>query len=138
MELAAVAAQMPRFKSLNTQVLAISTDSVYSTKIMLQTSPSGRKVNFPILSDRALRVSKQYGILNEDAGFAYRGAFIIDPEGRVQWSIVNPQPVGRSIQEILRIIEALQYNLSTGLGVPPDWHPGNKGIPIGWDYVGRY
>ena len=105
---------------------------------MIKTSPSVRNVNYPILSDRSLRVSKQYGILNEDAGSAYRGSFLIDPEGRVQWSIVNPQPVGRSIEEILRIIEGLQYNRSTNQGLPPDWHPGNKGIPTGWDYVGKY
>ncbi|AOY78351.1 hypothetical protein BJL90_12180 [Clostridium formicaceticum] len=129
---------MPRFNALNTEVLAITTDSVYSTKIMLQTSPSARKVNYPILSDRSLRVSKQYGVLNEDAGFAYRGSFLIDPEGRVQWSIVNPQPVGRSIEETLRIIEGLQYNRATGEGLPPDWQPGSRGIPTGWDYVGKY
>lgn len=129
---------MPRFHALNTKVLAISTDSVYSTKIMLQSTPSGKKVNFPILSDRALRVSRAYGVLNEEEGFAFRGSFLIDPEGKVQWSIVNPQPVGRSIEETLRVLAALQYNRATGEGLPPDWHPGDKGIPIGWDYVGRY
>jgi peroxiredoxin (alkyl hydroperoxide reductase subunit C) len=129
---------MPRFDALNTIVLAISTDSIYCTKIMLQTSPSGRGVNFPILSDRALRVSRQYGILNENEGFAYRASFIIDPEGRVQWSIVNPQPVGRSIEEILRVLAGLQYNRSTDMALPPDWQPGERGIPTGWDYVGKY
>lgn len=129
---------MPEFNTLNTEVLAISTDSVYSTKIMLQTSPSGRKVNFPILSDRSLRVSRQYGILNEDEGFAYRASFLIDPEGRVQWSVVNPQPVGRSIEETLRVIAALQYNRTAVQALPPDWQPGERGIPTGWDYVGKY
>ncbi len=105
---------------------------------MIKTSPSGRMVNFPILSDRSLTVSKQFGILNEDAGFAYRGSFLIDPQGKVQWSVVNPQPVGRSIEETLRVIAGLQYNLATGEGLPPNWKPGDRGIPTGWDYVGRY
>jgi len=119
-------------------VLAISTDSIYSHKIFLQTSPSGQKVNFPVLSDRTQEVSKTYGILREAEGFAYRATFIIDPEGRIQYYGVNPQPVGRNIDEILRIIAGLQYNRATGCGVPAGWMPGEPGIPIGWEFVGKY
>ncbi len=79
-----------------------------------------------------------YGVLNEKEGFAYRAAFIIDPEGRIQGYLVNPQPVGRNIDEIIRIIKALQYHRKTGLGVPAGWKPGDPGIPTGWEYVGKY
>ncbi|QEK13543.1 redoxin domain-containing protein [Crassaminicella thermophila] len=123
---------------MNTEVLAISTDSIYSHKIFTQTSPSGKKINYPLLSDRTQEVSKKYGILNEKEGFAYRGAFIIDPEGTIQAIIINPQPVGRNIDEILRIIQALQFNRKTGLGAPAGWNVGDPGIKIGWDYVGKY
>lgn len=119
-------------------VLGISTDSIYSHKIFQQTSPSGRKINFPLLSDRTQRVSKKYGILNENEGFDWRGAFIIDPEGKIQAWMTNPQPVARNIDEIIRIIMALQFNRRTGRGAQAGWEPGNPGIPLGWDYVGKY
>lgn len=136
--MAAVADRICEFQSINTQVLAISTDSIYSHKIFTQTSPSGKKVNYPLLSDRTQKVSKQYGILNEKEDFAYRAAFIIDPQGTIQGFIVNPQPVGRNIDELIRIIKGLQYNRKTGRGIPVGWLPGDPGIPIGWKYIGKY
>jgi peroxiredoxin (alkyl hydroperoxide reductase subunit C) len=126
------------FKKLNTVVLGISTDSIYSHKIFEETSPSGQKINFPLLSDRTQEVSRKYGVLNEKEGFAYRAAFIIDPESTIQAFLVNPQPVGRNIDEILRIIAGLQYHRKTGLGVHAGWEPGEQGIPTGWEYVGKY
>lgn len=104
----------------------------------MQTSPSAKKINYPLLSDRTQEISRKYGVLNEKEGFAYRGAFIIDPNGNIQAYLVNPQPVGRNINEILRIIQGLQYNRRTELGVPANWQPGERGIPVGWDYVGKY
>ncbi|MBS4537318.1 redoxin domain-containing protein [Clostridium sp. D2Q-11] len=126
------------FKRLNTTVLGISTDSIYSHKIFTQTSPSGRKINYPLLSDRTQKVSKTYGVLNEDEGFAWRGAFIVDPEGKIQGWITNPQPIGRNIDELIRIIAALQFNRETGRGAQAGWKPGDPGIPTGWEYVGKY
>lgn len=79
-----------------------------------------------------------YGILIEKEGFAYRGAFIIDPEGKIQAIIINPQPVGRNIDEILRIIAGLQFNRKTGRGAQAGWVPGDPGIKLGWEYVGKY
>lgn len=104
----------------------------------METSPSGRKVNFPLLSDRTQEVSKKYKILNEKAGAAYRATFIINPEGTIQAVLVNPIPVGRNIDEILRIIEGLQYYASTGIAAPADWKPGEPGIKTGWEFVGKY
>lgn len=136
--MAAVADKIEEFDALNTEVLAISTDSIYSHKVFEQISPSGQKINYPLLSDRTQKVSKTYGVLNEDEGYAYRSAFIIDPEGKIRAWLTNPQTVGRNIDEILRIIAALQYFEETGLAAPAGWEPGDKGIEIGWDYVGRY
>lgn len=104
----------------------------------MQTSPSGRTINYPVLSDRTQEVSKTYGILNEKEGFAYRAAFIIDPKGLIQSFLVYPQPVGRNIDEIIRILKGLQYNRKTGKGVQAGWQPGDEGIDIGWEYVGKY
>ena len=126
------------FKNLNTVVLAMSTDSIYSHKIFTEISPSGKKINYPLLSDRTQVVSKKYGVLNEKEGFAYRGTFIIDPEGKIRAFLVNPQPVGRNIDEILRIIAGLQFNERTGLAAPAGWQPGEPGIKTGWEFVGKY
>ncbi len=136
--MAAVADRINEFHSLNTEVLALSTDSIYSHKIFMQTSPSGRKINFPLMSDRTQMVSKKYGALNEKEGFAYRSAFIINPEGKIMAWLTNPQPVSRNIDEILRIIAALQYNEKTGLAAQAGWQPGDQGIKTGWEYVGKY
>jgi len=58
--------------------------------------------------------------------------------GTIQSWIVNPQPVGRNIDEILRIIAGLHYNRATGYGIPAGWMPGDMGIRTGWDFVGKY
>lgn len=104
----------------------------------METSPSGRKINFPLLSDRTHEVSRKYGILNEKEGFAYRATFIIDPEGTIQSFLVNPQPVGRNVDETLRIIAGLQFVRETGLRAPAGWEPGDPGIRADWELVGRY
>jgi peroxiredoxin (alkyl hydroperoxide reductase subunit C) len=106
--------------------------------MFMEISPAGRKINFPMLSDQTHEVSKTYGILDEAGGYAYRATFIIDPEGGIQAFSVNPQPVGRNIDEILRILAGLQYTEKTGMGAPSGWVPGDPGIPTGWEYVGKY
>ena len=126
------------WQSIKTQPLAISTDSIYSHKVFTQISPSGRTVNYPLLSDRTQQVSRRYGILNEATGADYRATFVIDPEGKIQAWLVNGQPVGRNVDEIIRIIQGLQYNRLTGQGVPAGWMPGQPGISKEWEYVGKY
>lgn len=104
----------------------------------MQASPSGRKINFPVLSDRPQKVSKKYGILSEEEGLANRGTYIIDPEGIIQAIIVNPRSIGRNIDEIIRIIEALQYSERTNLATPANWKSGEPGISKDWNMVGKY
>lgn len=137
-ELAAVASKINEFIRLNTVIFGISTDSIYSHKILTQVSPSGRKINFPLLSDRSQEVSKKYGILNEKEGFTYRAAFIIDPEGVIQAIVINPPSVGRNIDEIIRIVEALQYSKKTNLAIPANWKSGEPGIERDWNMIGKY
>lgn len=91
-----------------------------------------------MLSDKTHEVSRRYGVLNEKTGVAFRATFIIDPEGKIQAFLINPQPVGRNVDEVLRIIAGLQYNKKTGLVAPAGWEPGQPGIKTGWEYVGKY
>lgn len=137
-ELAAVAAKMNEFRRLNTVIFGISTDSIYSHKIFTQLSPSGRKINFPLLSDRSQEVSKKYGVLNQKEGFTYRATYIMDPEGVIQAIFINPPSVGRNIDEIIRIVEALQYSQKTNLAIPANWKSGEPGIERDWNMVGKY
>jgi NADH-dependent peroxiredoxin subunit C len=122
---------------LNTDVLAISTDSVYAHKVFTETSPSASKVMFPLLSDRSHKISKAYRVLNEKTGATFRTSVIIDPEGIIVAKFVNPMEVGRNVYEILRVIQGIQYSRRTGEGIPANWVPGKPGIVRDPKYIGR-
>jgi len=106
------------FKALNTEVLGASVDSEHSHKAWINSDLG--KINFPLASDMTQKVSDSYGILMEDDGIALRGLFIINPEGVVQYSVVHDLNIGRSVDETLRVLTALQ----TGGLCPVDWEKG--------------
>ena len=108
------------FKKLNAEVLAASTDSVYSHKAW--TEHGLGKVQFPILGDTSHSVSKNFNVLLPDKGIALRGTFIIDANGILKSAVVNDLPVGRSVEETLRTLQALQTGKLTGC----EWKPGEK------------
>lgn len=107
------------FKALNAQVLGVSVDSIYSHKAWLKELGN---LNYPLLSDLTKEVSRKYGVLLEDKGITLRGTFIIDPEGKVRYQLVHDLGIGRSVEEILRVLNALQ----TGELCPVEWKPGKK------------
>lgn len=135
--MAAVAAIYDQLKLINTEVLAISTDSVYAHKVFTEVSPSASKVRFPLVSDRTHKISKAYRVLNEKTGATFRATIIIDPEGMIVSRFINPPEVGRNIYEILRVIQAIQYSRRTGEGAPANWVPGQSGIIRDPKYIGR-
>lgn len=106
--------------------------------MFIQTSPSANKINYPLLSDRNFEISKKYGVFDENGGYAYRATFVIDTEGAIKSYLVYPDSVGRNIDELLRLLEGLQYNQKTSLGVQSGWKPGDSGIEVGWDHIGKY
>lgn len=107
------------FKAFNAQVLGVSIDSVYSHKAWLKELGN---LNYPLLSDITKDISRKYGVLLEDKGIALRGTFIIDPEGKLRYQLVHDLGIGRSVEEILRVLGALQ----TGELCPVEWKPGKK------------
>ena len=117
-ELLAFAASAEEFKSLNAEVIALSVDSVYSHKAWIERDLRG--VRYPIVSDITKQISREYGVLDDDQGVALRGTFVIDPEGVVQYEVVSALNLGRSTDETLRALEALQ----TGELCPANWRPG--------------
>lgn len=112
--------QYNEFKKLGAEVIAASTDSEYSHKAWSESSLG--KIQFPILADTSHKVSKSYNVLLEDKGIALRGTFIIDPNGFLKSATVNDLPVGRSVEETIRTLQALQTGKLTGC----EWKPGEK------------
>ncbi|TYS17659.1 redoxin domain-containing protein [Rossellomorea vietnamensis] len=127
----------PQFQSLNAEVLAISTDSVYAHKVFSEVSPSLSKVKYPLVSDRTQEISRAYRVLNEKSGAALRATIIIDPEGIIVAKLVNPMEVGRNVYEILRLLQGIQYGRETGQGIPANWIPGHSGISRDPKLIGR-
>jgi len=85
----------------------------------------------PLLSDLTKQISKDYGVLidhGDDNGIAFRGTFIIDPNGILRQYSVNDLPIGRSIDEVIRLVQALQFVEKHGEVCPAKWKPGKKGM----------
>jgi len=108
------------FKKMNAEVIGASTDSVHSHKAWSASSLG--KIEFPILGDTGHQVSKAFNVLIPEKGYTLRGTFIIDPNGILKSAVVNDTSVGRSVEETLRTLQALQTGKLTGCG----WKPGEK------------
>ncbi|CAM3668341.1 peroxiredoxin [Marinicrinis lubricantis] len=118
------------FADLDTEILGVSTDSKFSHRAWINTPRDQNglgQLNFPLASDITKQVAKDYGVLIEEEGVALRGLFIIDPEGELKYQVVNHNDVGRSVDETLRVLQALQ---SGGL-CPANWKPGQKNLVAG-------
>ncbi|USW47981.1 Putative Thioredoxin domain-containing protein [Septoria linicola] len=85
-------------------------------------------VHVPLVSDCNHKLSRDYGVLIEEQGVAQRALFIIDPKGRIRGSTINDADVGRSVDEALRVLDALAFKDEFGEGCPVDWKKGDKGI----------
>jgi alkyl hydroperoxide reductase subunit AhpC len=114
-------AALDEFRKLNTVVLGASVDSKFSHLAWLKSGAIG-ELKYPLLSDIRKEVARRYGILDEKEGVALRGLFIIDPDGVLQYELVHNLSVGRSVEETMRVLEALQ----TGELCPVGWKPGEK------------
>jgi peroxiredoxin (alkyl hydroperoxide reductase subunit C) len=122
-EIIALSEAIEDFKDLDAEVLGVSTDSKHSHRAWINT-PRDKNglggLNYPLASDILKTTARNYGVLDEEAGIAFRGLFIIDPEGIVRYQVVTDLNVGRSVDETLRVLQALQ---SGGL-CPANWRPG--------------
>ncbi|KAF8362978.1 prdx-2 [Pristionchus pacificus] len=131
-EIIAFSERFEEFKKLNVAVLAASTDSVFSHLAWInQPRKHGGlgEMQIPVLADTNHQISRDYGVLKEDeveknTGIAYRGLFIIDPQGILRQITVNDLPVGRSVDETLRLVQAFQFVDKHGEVCPAGWTPG--------------
>ena len=109
------------FKKAKCEILGVSVDSKESHKAWIERDFKG-KLNFPLLSDFQRIMINNYGVHKTDEGVAYRGTFIIDPKGILRHITISDNDVGRSVEETLRVVRALQ----TGKLCPVEWRPGEK------------
>ncbi len=118
------------FKKNNTEVLGVSVDSEFSHLVWIQTERKLGGVgdlNYPLVSDLKKEISTSYNVLDPEAGIALRGLFIIDKDGIIQHATINNHAFGRSIEETLRTLQAIQHVQSHPDEVcPADWKPGDK------------
>lgn len=124
-ELTAISDRYDEFEERNAAVIGISTDSVHSHRAWINTSRDQNGVQglrYPLASDITHTVSRDYGVLVEEEGIALRGLYIIGPDGTLEYSVVHNLNTGRSVDEVLRVLDALQMG---GL-CPADWKPGQE------------
>lgn len=117
--------RLEEFNKINAEILGVSTDSVYSHRAWIKASPAEGGLGglkYPLASDITRQASRDYGVLLEEKGFALRGLFIIDPEGVLRYQVITDENVGRSVEETLRVLQALQ----SGGMCPVDWRPGDR------------
>lgn len=130
-EIIALSDRLEEFKERNTQVLGVSVDSHFSHVAWRNTSRDKGgigEVTFPLISDLDKSICNKYGVLVEKPGIALRGMFIIDKEGKLRSYTVNDLPLGRNVDEILRVVDAIQFNEKHGEVCPANWHKGDSGM----------
>lgn len=130
-ELHAFQNKLESFEQRSAQVIGCSVDSANSHSAWLSTPKSKggiEGVTYPLVSDLTKSISRDYQVLKEDEGIAYRGLFILDKEGIVRHQLVNDLPLGRSVEEALRILDALTYYENNGEVCPANWKVGAKSM----------
>lgn len=130
-EIIAFSDRVKEFHAINAEVIACSVDSPFTHLAWMNTP---RKlgglgpINIPLLSDLTHQISKDYGVYLEDLGHTLRGLFIIDNKGVLRQITMNDLPVGRSVDETLRLVQAFQYTDKHGEVCPAGWKPGGETI----------
>ncbi|KXJ22794.1 peroxiredoxin-4 [Exaiptasia diaphana] len=130
-EIIAFSDRIEEFRAINTEVVACSVDSVFTHLAWINTPRKEGglgKLKYPLLSDLNQQISKDYGVLLENEGHTLRGLFIIDDKGILRQITMNDLPVGRSVDETLRLVQAFQYTDKHGEVCPAGWKPGKDTI----------
>lgn len=153
-EIIAFQEKIEEFEARNCAVIGVSTDSEFSHWKWLQTPQKEggiQGVKFPLFADQSMMVSRAYDVLaggedyDEDGEIvfvgtpqAYRGLFLMDKEGIVRHQLVNDMPIGRSVDEVIRVLDALQFTEENGEVCPANWEKGKKAMKATQDGVASY
>jgi peroxiredoxin 2/4 len=129
-EITAFSDRYSEFKALNTEVLGVSVDSEFSHLAWIQTDRKAGGIGdiaYPLVADIKKEIASRYNVLDPDAGIALRGLFIIDKDGIIQHATINNLSFGRSVDETLRVLQAIQHVQTHPDEVcPAGWQPGAK------------
>jgi len=132
--------RIERFKELGVELVGVSIDSHFTHFAWKQTPVENGgigNVQFPLVADVKHEITRAFGIEHPD-GVALRGSFLIDKEGVVQHETINNLPLGRNVDEMLRLVEALQFTEEHGEVCPAGWQKGQKGMKADADGVADY
>ena len=139
-EIVAFDAAIDKFQRKNAQVLGVSVDSQY-THLAWKNTPRKEggigPIRYPLVADLNKNISRDFGVLLE-GGVALRGLFLIDKEGIVRHALINDLPIGRSVDEALRVLDALQFHEQHGDVCPANWHEGEEAMKPTAEGVAQY
>lgn len=130
-ELHAFQDQAEEFEKRNAQIVACSVDSPFSHHAWMNTPKNKggiEGVEYPLVSDLNKSIARHYHVLKEDEGIAYRGQFLIDKYGVVRHQLINDLSIGRSVEEVLRLLDALIFCEEHGEVCPANWSNGKKSM----------
>ena len=137
-ELGDMADLYPEFQKLGVEIYAVSTDTHFTHKAWHDTSETIGKIQYPMIGDPTGALTRNFGVMIEEAGLAERGTFVMDPEGRIQIIEINAGGIGRDASELLRKIKAAQYVAAhPGEVCPAKWKEGDKTLAPSLDLVGK-
>ncbi|MDT3671053.1 MAG: alkyl hydroperoxide reductase subunit C [Aromatoleum sp.] len=137
-ELGDLADNYAEFQKLGVEIYSVSTDTHFTHKAWHDSSETIGKIQYPMIGDPTMAISRNFDVLIEEDGLADRGTFVIDPEGRIQIIEVNAGGVGRDASELLRKVKAAQYVAShPGEVCPAKWKEGDATLAPSLDLVGK-
>lgn len=130
-EIIAFSDSLKAFKERNAEIIGISVDSHFSHfawRNVPRNNGGIGEIEYPLVSDLDKSISRNYGVLLEKPGIALRGLFIIDKEGILRHITINDLPLGRNVDEAIRVIDAIQFHEKCGEVCPANWKKGEKGM----------
>ena len=137
-ELVDMAEKHSQFQAAGVEIYSVSTDSHFVHKAWHDASESIQKIKYPMLADPTGALSRAFGVMIEEEGMAYRGTFVINPEGKIKIAEIHDNGIGRNAEELLRKVEAAQFVAShDGLVCPAKWKKGDETLKPSIDLVGK-
>jgi peroxiredoxin len=137
-ELGDMADKYEAFQKMGVEVYSVSTDTHFVHKAWHDASETIKKIRFPMLADPTGSLTRALGVHIEEAGLAYRGTFLVDPEGKIKLAEIQDNSIGRNADELLRKVQAAQFVAShPGEVCPAKWRPGDQTLKPGLNLVGK-
>ena len=139
-EIIAFNKKLDEFKKRNCEVIGVSVDSQFTHFAWKETPPEKGgigNVQYPLVADLTKSIARDYGVLTDEA-IAFRGLFLIDKEGVVRHALVNDLPLGRSVDEAIRMVDSLQFFEKHGEVCPANWKPGEDAMKPSAEGVAEY